>query len=75
MLVELSSEVEAMGSALCRDPQVVGKHMDTLQQIDLIAQQLRGLGDLLEPECPINAAQKLGLDSLRARFHHLTVHG
>lgn len=73
VLSELSGEVEALGASLCADPQVTACHINTLQQIDIIAQKLQGLANLLAADCPVSAVSDLSLESLRDRFDHLAV--
>lgn len=71
LLAELSYEVEALGGALCRDPALAQGHMASLQAIDLVAQKLCGLADLLAAESPATGIARLRLESLRERFAHL----
>lgn len=71
LLAELSYEVEALGGALCRDPGLAHGHIASLQAIDLIAQKLCGLADLLAAESPATGIARLRLESLRERFAHL----
>lgn len=73
-LFEISGDIEELGAALCSDPEVLAAHMEALQQVDLIAQKLRGLATVLAAECPASATQALPLESLRARFCHLNTH-
>lgn len=68
ILSELGSEVEQLGVALCGDPEVVERHMATLQAFDLIAQKQRGISALLRAECPKSAHAALGLDELKQRL-------
>lgn len=71
MLAELSCEVEALGSALCADPAIAARNMAALQAIDLMAQKLCGLAEVLAAECHATALARLRLDCLRERFGHI----
>ncbi|EGD59358.1 hypothetical protein Y88_1607 [Novosphingobium nitrogenifigens DSM 19370] len=71
VLEELSQEVEALGATLCGDGDIVMRHMDTLQAIDLIAQKQRSLAALLEADCPQAGIEKIAIDTLRERMRLL----
>ena len=71
VLEELSQEVEALGSALCSDMDMMLRHMDTLQAIDLIAQKQRSLASLLEADCPEAGIERIAIDTLRERMRLL----
>lgn len=68
ILGELGNEVEALGVSLCRDPELVARHVEALQSFDLIAQKQRGLAALLRADCPVTARAALGLEELRLRL-------
>jgi|GEM_PF-676512 hypothetical protein len=68
VLEELALEVEDLGGRLCLDMDIVTRHMDVLQAIDLIAQKQRSLARLLEADCPVTAIEQIGLDVLRNRM-------
>ena len=74
MLAELSCEVEGLGTALCSDAELAGRHMASLQAIDLLAQKLCGLAELLAADCPATGLARLRLDCLRDRFSHLDIY-
>ncbi|MCB2073371.1 MAG: hypothetical protein H6917_07380 [Novosphingobium sp.] len=68
VLSELGAEIENLGSALCRDPDVVARHMHELQAIDLIAQKQRSLASIFAEgfaDCAIDA---VGLEALRKKI-------
>lgn len=68
VLCELGAEIEALGTALCQDPALAGRHMHELQAIDLIAQKQRSLASLFAAgltDCAINA---VGIETLRVRL-------
>lgn len=64
----LGEEIEELGQELCRDPEMVARHMTHLQAIDRIAQHQHALADLLRAECMSSAVQALGLEDLAARL-------
>lgn len=68
VLEELAVEVETLGGALCTDPAVVMRHIDTLQAIDLIAQKQRSLAALLGADSPDSGIEHIAIDTLRERM-------
>ncbi len=68
VLVELSAEIEELGTALCRDPVFVGTHLHTLQAIDLIGQKQRTLASLLTTGMHADAIEDIGIEQLRRKF-------
>lgn len=68
VLHELAAEIEALGTTLCLDMDVLTRHMGTLQSIDLIAQKQRWLATLLRADCPLSAVNTIGVEALKARF-------
>ncbi|MFC3173019.1 hypothetical protein ACFOD9_02010 [Novosphingobium bradum] len=72
MLAEISTQLEALGEVLCRDPEFVDRHVQALQAIDLIAQKQRALADVLGAECPTSALAGVGLEEVVGRFKTLT---
>ena len=68
ILDDLSAEIETLGTNLCADPALSSRHFATLQAIDIIAQNQRWLAQLLRADCHDTAVQKIGVESLRARF-------
>lgn len=71
MLAEMSCEVEALGATLCSDPSIAARNMAALQAIDLMAQKLCGLAEMLASDCPATAVARLRLECLRERFAHI----
>ncbi len=71
VLEELSQEVEALGGALCVDMDIVMRHIDTLQAIDLIAQKQRSLASLLVADCPEASIEDIAIDTLREQMRLL----
>ncbi|WP_201742530.1 hypothetical protein [Novosphingobium ovatum] len=68
ILLELASEIEELGTALCIDPDIMARHISALQSIDLIAQKQRWLSTLLRADCPVAAAGSIDVEALKARF-------
>ncbi|HMO69525.1 MAG TPA: hypothetical protein PKE25_12915 [Novosphingobium sp.] len=75
MLAEISSEMEALGEALCHDPDFAARHMVELQAIDLISQKQRSLASLLEADCPVSAVAQVGLEDVAQRLQRLSANG
>ena len=75
ILEELAGEVECLGETLCTDPDVIGRHFDKLQGIDLIAQTARQLGILVGSNNPTTALGDVRLEALRHRLHELVLPG
>lgn len=75
VLLDLSSEIEAMGTTLCADADFVQRHVQQLQLIDLVAQKQRSLATLLRADCPKSAMSQICLDDLRARLSDLIAGG
>ena len=71
VLIDLSSDIEMMGTTLCGDPDFVARHVQQLQLIDLVAQKQRSLATLLRADCPKSAMSEICLDDLRARLSEL----
>lgn len=72
ILDELANDAERLGASLCSDPQVTANHMVQLQGIDLLAQNLRQLSEVLAADLPISAADNIRLDDLRSRLLEMT---
>jgi hypothetical protein len=68
ILDELSTEIEELGAALCADPVFCDRHIESLQAIDLIAQNQRWLAELLRADCHDTAVHGIGVEALQARF-------
>ncbi|RIV92873.1 hypothetical protein D2V17_01010 [Aurantiacibacter xanthus] len=75
ILEELAGEVECLGESLCADPDVIVRHMDQLQGIDLIAQTARQLAMLVGSDNPAAALGDVRLEALRRRLHDLVLPG
>ena len=68
VLIELGNEIEALGTALCRDPALAETHMHELQAIDLIAQKQRALASLFAAGLSESAIESVGIDAVRAKL-------
>lgn len=75
VLLDLSIDIESMGTTLCADPDFVKRHVQQLQLIDLVAQKQRSLATLLRATCPTSAMSEICLDDLRARLSELVEDG
>ena len=71
VLLDLSLDIETMGTTLCADADFVERHVHQLQLIDLVAQKQRSLAKLLRADCPKSAVSEICLDDLRARLSEL----
>ncbi len=71
VLLDLSLDIETLGTILCGNADVVQRHVQELQTIDLIAQKQRSLAAILQAECPDTAMSSIGLDGLRSRLYEL----
>ncbi|MCJ2184342.1 hypothetical protein MTR62_16825 [Novosphingobium sp. 1949] len=68
VLLELGTEVEALGEVLCRDESFAGRHLRELQAIDLIAQKQRALAAILAAGFSEAEMRRISLEALRRRF-------
>lgn len=68
ILLDLSNEIEAVGSRFCTDPEFVANHLHDLQIFDRVCQVQKEVADLLVAECPACAMQNLRLDFMRLRL-------
>ena len=75
VLMDLSLDIETMGTRLCADADFTQRHVQELQLIDLIAQKQRSLAALLRADCPKSAMSDICLDDLRAQLRELVEGG
>lgn len=61
----LAEGSERFGIALCSDPDVAGRYLVELQQIDRLAQSLREMATVLHASDPIAAVSAIRLGNLR----------
>src|SRR5690349_16593873 len=71
VLLDLSLDIEMLGTALCANAEVVQRHVQELQTIDMIAQKQRSLAAVLRSDCPRSALSDISLEELRTRLHEL----
>ena len=71
VLHDLSLDIEMLGTMLCANAELMQRHVQELQTIDLIAQKQRSLAVLLRADCPRSALSDICLDDLRTRLHEL----
>jgi hypothetical protein len=71
VLMDLSLDIEMLGTVLCGNAEVVQRHMQELQTIDMIAQKQRSLANVLRSDCPRSALSDISLEELRLRLHEL----
>ena len=64
-LAMLAQEAEDFGLILCSDPEVAGRYLVQLQQIDRLAQSLREMGTVLRADEPDAAVSAIRLGELR----------
>lgn len=64
-LAALAEEAEEFGLVLCSDPEVAGRYLVQLQQIDRLAQSLREVGMVLCSADPEAAVSGIRLGELR----------
>jgi hypothetical protein len=68
ILAEMAAQVEALGARLCADPNVIARHINELQIIDLIAQKQMHLAQLLTADCPHAAIDAMSVDAVKQRM-------
>lgn len=64
-LATLAQGSEDFGIVLCSDPDVAGRYLVQLQQIDRLAQSLREIATVLDAEDPAIAVAAIRLGELR----------
>lgn len=65
-LAHLAAESEEFGLVLCSDPEVAGRYLVQLQQIDRLAQSLREMASVLTALDPAAAVAAIRLGDLRS---------
>lgn len=68
MLTELQETVEELGGELVGDPDIVARHLNALQSLDLISQSLAAIAQLITADDERRAAATMVLAKLRARL-------
>ncbi len=67
-LDRMCHDVERMGALLCGDPAVASRHMDTLQELDLLMQRQQGIAAVLRATDFWDAAANSPLGDLALRL-------
>jgi hypothetical protein len=60
--------IEAMGDTLCSDPQLVTRHMVSLQSVDIVGQILGHVATIIRSSDPGGAVDRIGMSELKARL-------
>ncbi|WP_066765452.1 hypothetical protein [Croceicoccus pelagius] len=68
ILRELAAEIERLGEAFCKEPDVIDRFMTELQSMDRIAQTQRALAGLIEAGASPAAIDAAVLDAIKARY-------
>lgn len=63
--------LDAMGDSLSADPLVIGRHMTSLQTVDIAGQILGHIAAVIRSSDPAGAVDKIGMCDLRARLKRL----
>jgi hypothetical protein len=73
-LATFSEDAEAFGIVLCSDPEVAGRYLVQLQQIDRLAQSLREMANVLAAPDPDAAVAAIRLGDLRHALERACAH-
>lgn len=60
--------LDAMGDKLSADGLLVARHLTALQSIDIVAQMLGHIADVVRSSDPAAAVERIGMDDLRGRL-------
>ena len=60
--------IEAMGDTLSSDPQLVMRHMVSLQSVDIVGQILGHVANVIRSSDPAGAVDRIGMCELKARL-------
>ena len=60
--------LDQMGDALSADPMVVGRHMTSLQTVDIVGQILGHVANVTRSSDPNGAVDRIGMCELKARL-------
>lgn len=72
-LAYVSRLLESLGDDLCAEPLVVMRHAEKLQNLDLSAQVLGHVAELLVSDQPEQAIDAIGMGSLRKRLQRVSL--
>ena len=65
--------IEAMGDTLSADPQLIMRHMVSLQSIDIVGQILGHVADVVRSNDPNSAVDRIGMCELKARLQRQSI--
>ena len=65
--------VETMGDSLSVDPGVVMRHMVSLQSVDIVAQILGHIANVVRSSDPEGAVERIGMSELKARLKRQSI--
>ena len=65
--------VETMGDSLSADPGVVMRHMVSLQSVDIVAQILGHIANVVRSSDPEGAVERIGMSELKARLKRQSI--
>ena len=60
--------LDQMGDTLSADPMVVGRHMTSLQTVDIVGQILGHVANVTRSSDPNGAVERIGMCELKARL-------
>lgn len=60
--------LDQMGDALSGDPQVVGRHITSLQSVDIVGQILGHIATVIRSSDPNGAVERIGMGDLKGRL-------
>jgi hypothetical protein len=60
--------LEAMGETLSADGLLVARHLTALQSVDIVAQMIGHIADVVRSSDPAGAVERIGMHNLKARL-------
>jgi hypothetical protein len=60
--------IEQMGDALSCDPTIVGRHMISLQAVDIVGQMMGHIANVVRSSDPDGAVDRIGMSDLKGRL-------
>jgi hypothetical protein len=60
--------LEAMGETLSADGLLVARHLTALQSVDIVAQMIGHIADVVRSSDPAGAVERIGMNNLKARL-------
>ena len=65
--------IETMGDTLSADPQLVMRHMVSLQAVDIVGQMLGHIANVIRSSDPEGAVELIGMAELKARLQRRSI--